>query len=39
MERDGINSIIIQHHYDKLMISRLEYFLDLALFCNVLHCE
>ena len=39
MERDSINSIIIQHHYDKLMTSCLEYFLDLALFCNVLHCE
>jgi hypothetical protein len=32
MQRDGINSIIIRHHYDKLMTSRLRYFLDLALF-------
>jgi hypothetical protein len=36
---DGINSILIQHHYDKLMISRLKYFLDLALFVNVSHYE
>ena len=39
MQRDGINSIIIKHHYDKLMISHLGYFLDLALFYNVSHYE
>ena len=38
-QRDGINSIIIRHHYDKLMTSRLGYFVDLALFFNVSHCE
>ena len=39
MLKDGINSIIIQHHYEKLIISRLGYFLDLALFGNVSHYE
>ena len=39
MQRDGINIIRIRHHYDKLMTSCLGYFLDLALFFNVSHCE
>jgi hypothetical protein len=39
MQMDGINSIINQHHYEKLVTSRLGYFLDLALFCNVSHYE
>ena len=39
MQRNGINFILIQHHYDKLMTSCLGYFLDLALFVNVSHCE
>jgi len=39
MHMVGINSIIIRHHYEKLMTSCLGYFLDLALFVNVLHYE
>ena len=33
-QRDEINSIIVRHHYDKLMTSCLGYFLDLAL-CHI----
>ena len=37
--RHGINFIIIQNHYNKLMICCLGYILDLALPFNVSHCE